>query len=151
MRPNGIAFLFVATLLASSLALLGSAHADRHDDDDDDDAVKSDSRVTAGFSMAPVQLNLEHRKKGLVGLGSYLVNAVAGCNDCHTCPSYAAGHSPYTGGDGAINAANYLAGGVHFGPFTSANITPDFSGKPAGLTLEQFITTIRTGHDPDPP
>jgi hypothetical protein len=151
MRPNGIALLFLATLIASSLALLATAHADRHDDDDDDDAIKSDNRVVLGFSMAPVRLDLEHRKKSLVGLGSYFVNAVAGCNDCHTCPSYAPGHSPYTGGDGAINSANYLAGGVHFGPFTSANITPDASGRPAGLTLEQFITTIRSGKDPQPP
>jgi hypothetical protein len=47
---------------------------------------------------------------------------------------------------------NYLAGGVDFGfGIVSANITPDADGKPAGLTLEEFITLLRTGEDPDNP
>jgi hypothetical protein len=34
----------------------------------------------------------------------------------------------------------------------SANIRADASGKPAGLTFDQFRTTLRTGHNPfDPP
>jgi len=53
----------------------------------------------------------------------------------------------------AINAPHYMSGGRTFGPFTvSANITPDATGKPAGLTFEQFRETLRTGHNPlDPP
>jgi len=51
-------------------------------------------------------------------------------------------------GDGQINSANYLAGGVNFGVAVSANLTPDATGKPEGLTLEQFEIAIRTGHDP---
>src|SRR5262249_20760727 len=96
-----------------------------------------------------------------VGLGSYLVNAVGGCNDCHTCPSYERGHNPYGppfgppgGGDGKINSVNYLAGGVVFDPpgVTSANITPNVSnGLPGSLTFAQFKGLIRTGHDPDEP
>ena len=87
-----------------------------------------------------------------MGLGSYIVNAQAACNDCHTCPSYAPGHNPFEGGDGAINAANYLAGGVPFGPtIVSANITPDENGKPAGLDFDEYLELIRTGHDPDDP
>src|SRR5437764_3387333 len=153
MGPKGIATVVVATLLISSAACLGTADSDRPGDrdDDEDSSTQSDRRVQLGLSIAPVNLDITHHQKNLVGLGSYLVNAVAGCNDCHTCPSYAAGHSPYTGGDGAINTQNYLAGGVHFGPFTSANITPDASGKPAGVTRDQFINLMRTGHDPDPP
>ena len=51
-----------------------------------------------------------------------------------------------------INFPVYLSGGRQFGPFTSANLTPDASGKPAGLTLNEFIQTLRTGHNPhDPP
>ena len=50
-----------------------------------------------------------------------------------------------------INAEHYLAGGVSFGPFTSDNITPDADGKPAGLSLGEFKTLLRTGHDPDDP
>jgi hypothetical protein len=33
----------------------------------------------------------------LVGLGSYPVNGVAGCNDCHTSPPYAAGATRFSG------------------------------------------------------
>jgi hypothetical protein len=80
-------------------------------------------------------------------MGSYLVNAVGACANCHSCPTYTPGHNPEQGGDGEFNGANYLAGGVAFGPFISANITPDASGNPAGLTLAEFIETIRSGHD----
>jgi len=47
-----------------------------------------------------------------------------------------------------------MAGGRTFppSPFVSANITPDASGKPAGLTFDQFVATLRSGHNPlDPP
>jgi hypothetical protein len=107
-------------------------------------------RILQGFRIAPVHLNLRNRNRDLVGLGSYLVNAVAGCNDCHTNPSYAEGHDPFLGQPKQVNAAHYLAGGQQFGPFTSPNITPDENGLPAGLTLAGFKNVIRTGHDPDP-
>ncbi|HEY7547177.1 MAG TPA: hypothetical protein VID27_19945, partial [Blastocatellia bacterium] len=106
-------------------------------------------RIRKGFQIAPVPLNFRERDTELVGLGSYIVNAQAACADCHSCPTYAPGHNPFQGGDGQINAANYLAGGVPFGPVISANITPDESGKPAGLTFEEYRDLIRTGHDPD--
>lgn len=110
-----------------------------------------ESRVKQGFEIAPVPLDLRGKNRALVGLGSYLVNAVGGCNDCHTCPSYEPGveHNPFIGGDGQVNATNYLAGGVAFGPFVSANLTPDDQGRPAGLTFEEFHSLIRTGIDPD--
>jgi hypothetical protein len=110
---------------------------------------QSDSRIQQGFAIAPVHLNLESKNRALVGLGSYLVNAVGACNACHTCPSFTPGHSPFAGGDGQINAGSYLAGGVPFGPFVSRNITPDGSGKPAGLTFDEFLSLIRTGVDPE--
>jgi hypothetical protein len=41
---------------------------------------------------------------------------------------------------------------VPFGPkIVSANITPDENGNPAGLTFEEYLELIRTGHDPDKP
>jgi hypothetical protein len=83
----------------------------------------------------------------LVGLGSYLVNAVGGCNDCHTNPPYAPGGNPFRGEPEKINAEHYLAGGQQFGPFTSRNLTPDSEGLPAGLTFEQFLRVMRTGVD----
>jgi hypothetical protein len=110
-----------------------------------------ESRIVRGFQIAPVPLNLKGHDRALVGLGSYIVNAQGGCNDCHTNPPYAPGGDPYQGQPKKINAANYLAGGQQFGPFTSDNITPDANGLPAGLTFAEFRTLLRTGHAPDEP
>lgn len=109
------------------------------------------ARIARGYQIAPVPLKLKGRNRELVGLGSYIVNAQSGCNDCHTNPSYATGGNPFLGQPEQINTDGYLAGGVQFGPFTSANITPDDEGKPAGLTYQEFKRALRTGHDPDDP
>jgi hypothetical protein len=118
-----------------------------------DDRGGDAARIAIGLAITPVPVHVRRKDRAIVGLGSYIVNAQGGCNDCHTCPSYAPGQNPFDGqGSGATNAANFLAGGVPFGPFTSANITPDpTTGLPAGLTLREFLTAIRTGHDPDDP
>ena len=107
------------------------------------------SRIVRGYQIAPVPLKLKGRNRALVGLGSYIVNAQGGCNDCHTNPPYAPGGNPFLGQPEQINTEGYLAGGVTFGPFVSANITPDDDGKPAGLTYQEFKRALRTGHDPD--
>ena len=110
------------------------------------------SEIQRGLDIAPVHLDLRGKNPQLVARGSYIVNAQGGCNDCHTCPPYTPEHDPFTGGDGHPNAENYLAGGTSFGPFVSKNITPDEeSGLPAGLTRDEFVELIRTGHDPDEP
>jgi len=125
-----------------------------------DDRNNGDSRIQRGFQISPVKLDLKGKNPALVGLGSYLVNAVGSCNDCHSCPSYKPGHSPYGppfgppgGGDGQINSANYLAGGVLFDPpgVMSANLTPAAKGgRPEqGNSFAEFEHLIRTGHDPD--
>jgi hypothetical protein len=118
---------------------------------------ESDSRVLEGLRIARennlLRTDAKIRNLGLVGLGSYIVNAAGGCADCHSCPTYAPGHNPYMGGDGRLNAANYLAGGVPFPippepNLQSANITPDpVSGLPEDRTFEQFKQLIRTGHE----
>ena len=123
----------------------------RGHDNDDDAQLANDPRVQKGFEIAPVQLNLAGKRRNMVGLGSYLVNGVGGCNDCHTCPPYQPSDDPYNHGSGHPNAQNYLAGGHQFGPgIVSDNITPK-NGMPAGLTEEQFLHLIRTGEDPDHP
>jgi len=111
---------------------------------------KDDSGMKRGLEIAP-PLNLKGKNRDLVGLGSYIVNAQGACNDCHTCPPYTPEHDPYTGGDGRPNFENYLAGGTAFGPFVSRNLTPDAKGRPAGLTLTEFMRVMHTGHDPDNP
>ncbi len=109
-------------------------------------------RIRRGYEIAPVPLDVAGKDPLLVGLGSYIVNAQAVCADCHSCPTYTPGHNPFppTQGDGEINPANYLAGGVPFGPFLSANLTPDPArdGLPAGLTRDEFFDVMRHGHDP---
>ncbi len=137
----------LATALIAAIALSHSATA-RADNEQSDE-----SKIQQGYRINPVTLNLDGKNRGLVGLGSYIVNT-GGCNDCHTHPSYLPGHNPFLGQPELINSAQYLAGGRTFppSPFVSANITPDASGKPAGLTFEQFTETLRTGHNPlDPP
>src|SRR6476469_5063456 len=82
-------------------------------------------------------LDLKNKNPDLVYLGSYLVNGQAGCNQCHTCPSYR-GINPYkVGGQSLdkidpINILNHLAGGTPFENATlvSPNLTPDSSGLP---------------------
>ena len=107
--------------------------------------------ISASPKRLPIKLNLTGKKTDQVYLGSYIVNAQGGCADCHSCPTYAAGHDPYKGESKQFNATTYLAGGRAFGPVISANITPDNTGKPAGVTLTQFKRLLRTGEDPDVP
>jgi len=110
------------------------------------------AQVKRGFEIVPpgVYLNLDGKSRAMVGLGSYIVNTT-GCVDCHTHPSYLPNGDPFRGFPEMINYAQYMTGGRQFGPFTAPNLTPDASGKPAGLTLQQFITTLRTGHNPNDP
>jgi hypothetical protein len=142
-------------VLTVALAMAGVAaqqeRSDRHDDDSNGDAA----RMRIGFAYAHDQgitLNLKRRDRALVGLGSYLVNAVGGCNDCHTAPPYTKDPEAFLGAPKQINLACYLAGGTPFGPgIVSRDITPWEDGKPAGLTWAQFKHVIRTGEDPDNP
>lgn len=103
--------------------------------------------IRTGFDIAPVPLNLRGKNEQLVGLGSYIVNANGGCNDCHTNPSYEEGGDPFQGQPERINRRGYLAGGREFGPFVSRNLTPDRNGLPGGLTYSQFLLTMRHGID----
>ena len=144
----------IAVLLSAVLVLvtvLTSSSTGQDGDKSAERARAEKKRIQKGLEIAPVPLDFRNRDRDLVGLGSYIVNAQAACGDCHSCPTYAPGHNPFSGGDGQINATNYLAGGVPFGPIISANITPDASGKPAGLDFDEYLELIRTGHDPDDP
>jgi len=136
------------TIAGLALLLVGIQHkAQANDDWSDGDQ----SRVLVGYKIAPVPLHLTRKSDvRMVGLGSYLVNAVGGCNDCHTNPSYATGGDPFMGQKKVVNAAHYLAGGQSFGPFISRNLTPEGpKGLPAGRTYAEFRQIIRTGVDLD--
>jgi len=129
-----------------------------HAGDDDE------SKVQQGFEIAPVPLNLEGKNRALVGLGSYIVNAVGDCNGCHSAgpPSeFAPGGNPYFrippfSGTKQINSQTYLGGGRDFGPYFSLphlysrNLTPDKTGMPAGgHTYQEFVEIMRHGTDFD--
>jgi hypothetical protein len=132
----------------------GGQNAQGNEDASGHDFAPADvARIIKGFQITPVPLNLRGKNVALVGLGSYIVNAQGGCNDCHTFPPYAAGGDPFAGEPKKVNAARYLAGGTPFGPPgdpntpVSRNLTPRANGLPANLTWEQFLRTIRTGAD----
>lgn len=130
-----------------------------------------DPRIDQGFAIAPVPLNLLTRNHDLVGLGSYLVNAVGDCNGCHSSNSaplalypYVTGRNPYFHQPAKIDPTVYLAGGQSFGTvgtptgpsgyggpaIITRNLTPDKRGLPeGGHTLAQFKQIMRSGTDFD--
>jgi hypothetical protein len=145
-----------AMALLSASGAAGRVHADDRGSDDDG------GRVRRGLEIAPVPLNLKGKDVRLVGLGSYLVNAVASCNDCHSAGTdveYASGGNPYFKGNPpkVVNQSVYLGGGRNFGsliPGTpeiiSRNLTPDKTGRPiGGRTFDEFVQIMRTGVDLD--
>lgn len=106
----------------------------------------TEARIARGLSIAPVPLDLQGKDRALVGLGSYIVNAQAACNDCHTTTPYEPGHDPFKGGDGRVNAEEYLKGGKKLdNGIVVPDLTPDERGLPGGLTLEQFARAVNTG------
>ena len=150
MKPSlttGRRVWLATALIASAAASVAVAGGLR-------DFLGSENPVKRGYAIVPpgVVLNLAGKDRQLVGLGSYVVNT-SGCVDCHSHPTYSPGGDPFKGEPERLNAEEYLSGGRQFGPeITSANITPDNAGKPAGLTRREFIQMMRTGHNPkDPP
>ncbi|HUI59075.1 MAG TPA: hypothetical protein VLX90_02565 [Steroidobacteraceae bacterium] len=159
MNATRLYRILSAASVITALALaysgpFGHAHARELDSDD--------ARVRTGFEIAPVPLNLEGKNRELVGLGSYLVNGAAACNDCHSAgpeTAYAPGGNPYFKGNPpeVINQTTYLGGGRNFGSLlpgtpeiVSRNLTPDRTGRPAGgLTFAEFVHILRTGEDHD--
>ena len=150
MTPRkALAIIFSITLLG-----LGTVRADEDGGEE--------AKVKRGFEIAPVKLDLRHKNRALVGLGSYIVNAVGECNGCHSAgpqTQFLPGGNPYFSQAEAVNPATYLGGGRDFGPYPSPNssthifsrnLTPDHTGLPiGGDTFEEFRETIRTGVDPD--
>jgi hypothetical protein len=146
---------FAVIVTAATLVKTPRAQAGGEGDD-------RDSRIERGFKIAPVPLKLAGKNRELVGLGSYLVNAVADCNGCHSAgpaTEFAAGGNPYFGQPTKVNPATYLGGGRDFGPFPAAgpfphiisrNLTPDKTGRPeGGHTFVEFLQIMRTGVDMD--
>ena len=163
---TGAAFaaVIMSGLLISSFP--GRADGDGNGNDNEN------TKIQIGFRIAPVPLNLANKDRNLVGLGSYIVNAQADCNGCHSAgpaSAFAPNGNPYLFSVAPpsltvhqtkkVNPATYLGGGNDFGnyPFpnsplhiVSRNLTPDKTGKPeGGHSFSDFLVIIRTGKDFD--
>jgi hypothetical protein len=164
MTKNYVLHRFMATAACAAVVLMGTLAGSMraHAEDGEGDGNGNDPRVRRGLQISPVPLNLKGKNRQLVGLGSYLVNAVASCNDCHSAdPStqYAPGGNPFFKGNPptVVNQATFLGGGRNFGaliPGTpeiiSRNLTPDRTGLPeGGRSFAEFLHIFRTGADLD--
>jgi hypothetical protein len=78
MKRNRL-FIVIAAVTALLVVILVKPTAKAEESDRD----STDVRIEKGFDIAPVTLNIEGKNRKLVGLGSYLVNAVGDCNVCH--------------------------------------------------------------------
>jgi hypothetical protein len=78
--PAAITSAFVAIVLAGTMLIRSPQARAQSGANQGSDAA----RIQQGFAIAPVPLNLAGRDPALVGLGSYIVNAQADCNGCHT-------------------------------------------------------------------
>jgi hypothetical protein len=151
--------LTLASVLTMA-CLAASLVADPRVRADDDGERGDESRIRRGLAIAPLALDLRGRNRALVGLGSYYVNAVASCVDCHTnFPQYLADGNPFLGQPEQINADNYLRGGRPFPavdptgvehPIVSRSLRLE-NGLPAGLTPDEFVDVLRNGTDHDNP
>jgi|ERR1700687_5525745 len=167
---------FAGLILAGPLLTSARVHADdKHSssprfDADDEHSSGDESQIELGLQIAPVHLTYQKHNRKLVGLGSYFVNAVSGCNGCHSAgpmTEYVGGHNPYQRlgpftPPKILNTATYLGGGRDFlqiGPITSNNVpphivsrnlTPDRTGLPeGGAEFGEFFDSIRKGIDHD--
>src|SRR5262249_39047520 len=99
MVSMGVRSLSFALTLSAAVMVGGTLYAE-----DNDDAISS-SRVQQGFEISPIpkaQLNLAGKNPVKVGLGSYILNAMGGCSDCHSFPRFlekgnTAGSNPAAG------------------------------------------------------
>src|SRR5213080_4187198 len=96
VKSASVVVTFAAVILAGTLSSSRRVRATG-----DDDENRNDSRVQRGLEIAPVPLNLEGKNRGLVGLGSYIVNAHVPCNECHgagpALTQFLPGQNPYFG------------------------------------------------------
>ena len=109
--------------------------------------------VEVGLRIAPVPLNLKGKDRTLVGLGSFLVNAVGRCDECHTNTqppnfNYSAGANPSFGQrPQKVDPLGYLAGGGDMG---TVALPPGPPGQYAGpKIISRNLTPDKTGRRPD--
>jgi hypothetical protein len=160
VRAAAVAAVLVSIVVGGML--IGSTRVRAQDEDRSrraHDQDEENAQIQIGFDIAPVPLNLHGKDRDLVGLGSYIVNSVSSCNDCHSAgPQTQYIVNPYFGvGPKVVNPKTYLGGGRDFGPLipgsadiVSRNLTPDKTGLPeGGRSFAEFVQIFRTGVDLD--
>ena len=113
-----------AVIALGVIALAGMINTPHRVQAQDNGNDNEASLIRIGFAIAPVPLNLEGKSRDLVGLGSFIVNAQADCNGCHTAGgppnfNYANNGNPYFLNQPLgtkTDPTTYLAGGSPFGP-----------------------------------
>ena len=131
-----------AVLSLGVIALVGplstSPTAQAQDNGNNDE----EQLVHIGYAISPVPLNLEGKnpegQRRLVGLGSFIVNAQADCNGCHTAGgppnfNYANNGNPYFLNPPLgtkTDPTTYLAGGTPFGQAVPSSAS--VGGFPSG-------------------
>ena len=99
------------------------------------DAGGLSARAQAGLAASPFPVNisgLPTTQAEQLGIGSYIVNIVSNCGDCHNKPG--------------IPGTGFLAGGLQIGPVQARNLTSD-PNHGLRMTQAQFIETLQTGKD----
>jgi len=112
----------------------GQGGGDADDEGDDDEGFLA-ARVAQGFALAPVPLATQGRTRqelDRIGYGSYIVNAISACRDCHST-------------EGQFSGGRVFNLGPH-GVVSARNLTPD-PATGLQLTESQFIEVLRTGKD----
>jgi hypothetical protein len=95
-------------------------------------------RATAGLAASPFPIptaGLTTAQIEQIGRGSYIVNVVSSCPDCHNNPA------PDT-----LPGKGFLAGGNQFGPVQARNLTTDPTHG-LRMTEAQFLEVLQTGKD----
>jgi len=113
-----------AAVVLAAVVLVGMVNTPPRVQAQDTGSNDEASLIRIGFAIAPVPLNLAGKDPNLVGLGSFIVNAQADCNGCHTAGgppnfNYANNGNPYFLNQPLgtkTDPTTYLAGGSPFGP-----------------------------------
>src|SRR6266852_3112997 len=142
--PMNMYLIRCAVLISASFAFLACSSGKDSTDvstspsalsegDDDEDFLAA--RVEQGFALAPVPLATQGRTRqelDRIGYGSYIVNAISACRDCHST-------------EGQFSGGRVFDLGPH-GVVSARNLTPD-PATGLQLTESQFIEVLRTGKD----
>ena len=127
MKTRFVIKWLAGTVVAlAAIVFAGMMNTPSHAQAQDEGNSGEDQLIHIGYAIAPVPLKLEGKsseQRRLVGLGSYIVNAQADCNGCHTggAPpnfNYANNGNPYFLNQPLgtkTDPTTYLAGGSPFG------------------------------------